>query len=115
MKILKDGVLGFAVILLITCFAAKQAKALEFLNYKDAVKTSEVSEADLEALWSKTPVCIKDGAKIKAVNKLFKAANLGYRDCSTSDKVQRKHNKLGIMVAVIPLYALPKTIVQKLN
>jgi len=104
------------IVLSILAVSIGQASAIEFFNYKDATTgIKQMTAADLETVWNKTPVCIKDGAKIKAVNKQFKEANLGYRDCSTSDKVRMKHTKLGITVTVVPLYTLPKEIVKKLN
>ena len=99
------GLLGFM----------KSAQALEFYSYKDAVSTVEMSTSELESLWAKTAVCIKDGAKIKAVNKLFKDASLGYRDCSNSKNTKQKHKKLGISVVVVPLHTLDAEIVKKLN
>ena len=85
-----------------------QVQAIELLAYKDtAANTIRYPDAEVERIWSAAkPACLKDGAKLLGVNKAFKAARLGYRDCSTSANARIKQQAMGFEVAVIKLTEL---------
>jgi hypothetical protein len=89
--------------------------ALELYNYKDtSSKIVKLSAEQVNSLWSSAqPACIKDGAKLLGVNKSFKDARLGYRDCSSSDKAKEKQKMLGYTVNVISFTSLPADIAKK--
>lgn len=84
------------------------AHAMELLAYKDtATMTVRYPDAEVERIWSaSTPACLKDGARLLGVNKAFKQARLGYRDCSQSANARIKQKALGFEVAVIKLTEL---------
>lgn len=100
----------------ITLLLTLNASAIELLSYKNTnTNVSKISEAALSTVWeSGTPACIKDGSKLLGVNKAFKAKNLGYRDCSSSDKAREKQRMLGYKVVKINFTELPDTVAKTL-
>jgi len=101
-----------SVLLLLTL----NASAIELLSYKNTnTNVSKISEASLNTVWaSTTPACIKDGSKLLGVNKAFKSKNLGYRDCSSSDKAREKQRMLGYKVVKINFTELPDSVAKTL-
>lgn len=93
------------------------ASAFELTPYKKANKViRDISDKDFERLMESTvAVCVKNGSSIKTVNKTFKDMRLKYADCSTSEKAQRRHAKLGIKVVVLPLYSLSSKYAKRVN
>jgi hypothetical protein len=91
--------------------------ALELYNYKDSATTSKVISAETieTAFKSNTPACLKEGAKLLGVNKAFKDAGLGYRDCSNSASRKRIHKAQGFTVSVFKLSELPIDMIKKIK
>lgn len=102
--------------LFITCLVVLsfQANALELFNYKKASKMKTYTKAQVEQVWaSNVPACLKDGSKLLGVNKAYKTAGLGYRDCSTSENAIKKQELTGVKVNVIKLTELPSDIAKE--
>ena len=110
MKILLMG-------LMVMLTAINYCSAMDLLAYKTNSKViRDISDKDFERLYqSNVPVCVKDGASIKTVNKAFKQAGLKYADCSSSDKALRKQAKLGFKVIVLPMYSLSTKYAKQVN
>ena len=92
------------------------ANAFEVFNYKQTGGSIiKRSMEELNATWSSdTPACIKDGGKIRGVNKAFKTKKLTYGDCSASDTALAKQELLGYKVEVIRLVELPSEVAKQL-
>lgn len=93
------------------------ASAIELLSYKDsnAGTVTIAKEAVTKAWNSDQPACLKDAAKLLGVNKAFKAANLGYRDCSNSAARRKVHRALGFNVVVFKLSDLPADMIKEIK
>lgn len=105
--------------LFLTCLivATFNANAIELLGYKDSNSGAIViSKQTIETAWSSDqPACLKEGAKLLGVNKAFKKARLGYRDCSNSVKRKRIHKAQGIEVTVFKLSELPTEMIKEIK
>lgn len=95
---------------------ATNAQAIELLSYKDTDTglTTYTKETVTKAWSANQPACIKNGAKLLGVNKAFRAARLGYRDCSKSAKRAKVHKALGIKVTVFGLSELPADMIKQI-
>lgn len=91
------------------------AQAIELLAYKStSTKIVKLDDSAVEKAWaSATPACLKDGSKLIGVNKAFRAKNLGYRDCSSSDSAREKQRMLGYEVTVIKFTELSDAMARK--
>lgn len=101
--------------LLLITLLITSVQALELLGYKNTnTNITKLTTASVETLWaSKTPACIKDGSKLLGVNAAFKDKNLGYRDCSSSDKAREKQRMLGYKVVKIDFTSLPDALAKE--
>lgn len=116
-KVITTGLLALSVYGFIMLILSQPVHAIELLSYKDtATNTTVISKQAVESAWaSSSPVCLKEGAKLIGVNKAFKAARLGYRDCSNSPKRARIHKAQGISVTVFKLSELPMDMIKTIK
>lgn len=104
------GVYMKGLFLVLAVVFSVNVSAIELQSYKSTgSKITKIGDSELETLWaSNKAVCLKDGARMLGVNKAYKAANLGYRDCSESDSARIKAEALGQEVVVVKLAQLSK-------
>ncbi|MEE4245445.1 MAG: hypothetical protein V2I33_08545 [Kangiellaceae bacterium] len=95
----------------------EQASAIDLLSYKDTnTGAVTIARASVETAWAANqPACLKEGAKLIGVNKAFKAANLGYRDCSNSPARKKIHSATGLKVTVFRLSDLPLDMIKEIK
>ena len=106
--------LGATLYAFLTIF--NTASAIELLSYKDSnTGTTVISRSAVEGAWnSNTATCLKNGATLLGVNKAFKAAGFGYRDCSTSKAAKRIQKATGKKVVVFKLAELPEDMIKEI-
>ena len=103
-----------SIITLAVMVASLNSFAFEIHSYKSTgSKLSKINETSFNEAWTKKAVCVKDGAKILGVNKAFKEAKFGYRDCSNSDATLEKHRLVGVETVVLKVVELPDSIAKK--